>query len=143
MSEDRFNLQRFVEAQDSGGIYEQALNELRHGRKRGHWIWFVFPQIAGLGSSQTAQFYAIASLEEASAYLAHPILGPRLDAAAETLLKLPERDPALILGELDAVKLRSSMTLFVHVADAAPVFSRVLDEFYGGQPDAATERRLV
>jgi uncharacterized protein (DUF1810 family) len=142
-AEDRFNLQRFVDAQDSGGTYEQALNELRQGRKRGHWIWFLFPQIAGLGSSETARFYAIASLEEATAYLKHPILGPRLDAAAEALLKLPERDPVVILGDVDAMKLRSSMTLFGHVADAAPAFSRVLDEFYGGQPDAATERRLV
>jgi uncharacterized protein (DUF1810 family) len=142
MTGDDFNLQRFVDAQDRDGSYERALAELAHGRKQGHWIWFVFPQIQGLGSSQTARFYAISSLAEATAYLKHPVLGPRLATAAETLLKLPARDPAAILGELDAMKLRSSMTLFSHVQDAAPVFSRVLDEFYGGRGDDATERAL-
>jgi uncharacterized protein (DUF1810 family) len=143
MTGDEFNLQRFVDAQDRDGAYERALAELEHGRKQGHWIWFVFPQIQGLGSSQTSQFYAISSLAEATAYLKHPVLGPRLDTAAEALLKLPPRDPAEILGGLDAIKLRSSMTLFSRVEDAAPVFSRVLDEFYGGHSDAATDRLLL
>jgi len=143
MAADDFNLQRFVDAQDRDGSYDRALAELEHGRKQGHWIWFVFPQIQGLGSSPTARFYAIASLAEATAYLKHPLLGPRLDTAAETLLKLPGRDPAEILGDLDAMKLRSSMTLFSRVEDAAPVFARVLDEFYAGQPDRLTEQLLL
>ncbi len=143
MSGDDFNLQRFVDAQDRDGSYDRALAELERGRKQGHWIWFVFPQIEGLGSSATAHFYAISSLAEATAYLKHPVLGPRLDTAAETLLELPGRDPAEILGGLDAIKLRSSMTLFNRVEDAAPVFGRVLDEFYGGVRDDATERLLI
>jgi uncharacterized protein (DUF1810 family) len=139
---DDFNLQRFVEAQDGELAYDRALAELRQGRKRGHWIWFVFPQIEGLGSSETARYYAISSLAEASAYLQHPVLGPRLGEAAGALLQLSARDPAAILGELDAMKLRSSMTLFAHVDGAAREFQRVLDEFYGGIADAATEGRL-
>src|SRR5579875_3277086 len=106
MAGEDFNLQRFVDAQDRDGDYERALAELRQGRKQGHWIWFVFPQIEGLGSSETARFYAISSLDEATAYLRHPVLGPRLAEAAETLLRLPGRDPTAILGGLDAMKLR-------------------------------------
>lgn len=143
MADASFNLQRFVQAQDSGGAYERALAELRHGRKQGHWIWFVFPQIEGLGSSETARFYAISSLAEAAAYLEHELLGPRLSEAVEALLELPTRDPGAVLGELDAIKLRSSMTLFSHVEDAAAVFGRVLDEFYAGVRDQATERLLT
>lgn len=143
MAGDGFNLQRFVDAQDREGAYGRALSELCRGRKQGHWIWFVFPQIQGLGSSETARFYAVSSLDEASAYLRHPVLGPRLAEAAEALLELPGRDPAAVLGELDAMKLRSSMTLFSHVEDAAPVFERVLDEFYDGRADEATEQRLA
>ena len=143
MTADDFDLQRFVDAQDRDGSYDRALAELERGRKQGHWIWFVFPQIQGLGSSQTARFYAISSLAEATAYLEHPVLGPRLDTAAETLLRLPGRDPDTILGVLDAMKVRSSMTLFSHVQDAAPVFSRVIEEFYGGQPDGLTEQLLL
>ena len=143
MDRDIFNLQRFVDAQDRGGAYEQALAELRAGRKRSHWIWFVFPQIEGLGSSDTARFYAISSLDEASAYLEHAELGPRLTEAAAALLALPTRDADAVLGGLDAIKLRSSMTLFARVPDAAPVFKLVLDEFYGGAADEATERLLT
>ncbi|HEX3616766.1 MAG TPA: DUF1810 domain-containing protein [Solirubrobacteraceae bacterium] len=139
---DHFNLQRFVDAQDDGGVYAQALAELRAGRKRGHWIWFVFPQIDGLGSSATARLYAIGSVGEAAAYLAHPLLGPRLIDACEALLALPTRDAAAVLGGLDAIKLRSSMTLFAHVDGTAPVFAEVLERFYGGERDAATERLL-
>ncbi|HWD69320.1 MAG TPA: DUF1810 domain-containing protein [Solirubrobacteraceae bacterium] len=142
MTGNAFNLQRFVEAQDRHGAYEGALTELRAGRKRGHWIWFVFPQIEGLGSSETARFYGIASLEEASAYLAHPVLGRRLSDAAEAMLGLAVRDPGAILGGIDAIKLRSSMTLFAQVQAAAPVFRRVLDEFYAGTEDAATLQLL-
>jgi uncharacterized protein (DUF1810 family) len=142
MSGDGFDLQRFVDAQDHGCAYERALAELRQGRKRGHWIWFVFPQIAGLGASEMSRRYAIASLEEASAYLAHPLLGLRLVDCAEALLELPGRDPVAVLGEIDAVKLRSSMTLFARVDRAAPVFADVLTRYYDGITDQATEQRL-
>lgn len=142
MTGDEFNLQRFVDAQDRGGAYEQALAELRAGRKQGHWIWFVFPQIEGLGSSSTARIYAIGSLSEAAAYLAHPTLGPRLIDAAEVVLGLPTRDATAVFGELDALKLRSSMTLFARVDAVPPVFARVIDEFYSGALDGLTERRL-
>ncbi len=116
--DDAYDLERFVAAQDAGGTYETALAELRRGRKTSHWIWFVFPQIAGLGSSPTSRRYAISGLDEARAYLRHPVLGPRLDEAARTLLAHPGTDAAQILGALDAQKLRSSMTLF-HRADPA------------------------
>lgn len=141
MKADDFNLQRFVDAQ-GGGAYERALAELNAGRKHSHWIWFVFPQIAGLGSSPTARFFAISSLAEASAYVEHPLLGPRLLEAAEALLALATRDAASVLGELDALKLRSSMTLFARAHGSASVFTRVLDEFYAGKPDTLTEQRL-
>jgi uncharacterized protein (DUF1810 family) len=139
---DHFNLQRFVDAQDDGGVYAQALAELRAGRKRGHWIWFVFPQIEGLGSSATARFYAIGSAGEAAAYLGHPLLGPRLIEACEALLALPTRDAASVLGGLDAIKLRSSMTLFAQVDGAPSLFAQLLERFYGGAADPATERLL-
>lgn len=131
-----------MEVQDSDGTYERAIGELRAGRKQGHWIWFVFPQIEGLGSSETALRYAISSLDEATSYLEHPVLGPRLAEAAEVLLALRTRDAEAVLGQLDAMKLRSSMTLFERVHGAAPAFRRVLDEFYGGQADRATLERL-
>ena len=125
MNEDRYRLQRFVDAQEDAAIYARALAELREGRKRGHWIWFVFPQIAGLGSSPMSQAYAIASLDEARAYLAHPILGPRLRECSEALLAA---DPSLsaegILGGIDALKLRSSMTLFARAAPEEPDLRR-------------------
>lgn len=142
MAGDQFNLQRFIDAQERGGAYERALSELRGGRKQGHWIWFVFPQIEGLGSSATARLFALAGLDEATAYLAHPVLGERLAEAAQALLALETRNGDAVLGELDAMKLRSSMTLFSRVEDAAPVFGRVLDEFYAGARDRATERLL-
>jgi uncharacterized protein (DUF1810 family) len=135
-------LQRFVDAQEAGGAYAQALTELRAGRKRSHWIWFVFPQIAGLGQSAMSQRYAIASLAEAEAYLAHPLLGPRLRECAEALLGHGERPAEAILGGIDAVKVRSSMTLFARAAPGEPLFRQVLDRFYDGEADAATEERL-
>ena len=136
-----FGLERFVRAQD-GGVYEQALRELRAGAKRGHWMWFVFPQVAGLGRSSTAQHYALSGLEEARAYLAHPVLGPRLVECAQALLELSGRDPVRVLGSVDAVKLRSSMTLFAHADPSQPVFRAVLEQYFGGQEDDATTSRL-
>jgi uncharacterized protein (DUF1810 family) len=143
MSADPYGLQRFVAAQDDAAIHGRALGELRAGRKRGHWIWFVFPQIAGLGSSPMSQAYAINSLDEARAYLAHPILGHRLRECCEALLAAPPGETAgQILGGIDALKLRSSMTLFARADPQVPLFAAVLDRFYGGEPDPETERRL-
>src|SRR5207248_4042599 len=110
-TDDPYDLQRFVAAQDAGGIYQQALAELRAGRKASHWMWFVFPQIAGLGYSQTVRAYAITSLAEAQAYLAHPVLGPRLTECAAILTGVPGRTAEQVFGEVDALKLHSSMTL--------------------------------
>jgi uncharacterized protein (DUF1810 family) len=135
-------LERFVEAQHSRGTYETALAELRDGRKVSHWMWFVFPQIAGLGRSPMAQRYAIASLDEARAYVAHAVLGPRLVEAARALMQHTGRSADAILGGIDAMKLRSSMTLFAAAAPEEPVFREVLEAFFGGQPDPETERRL-
>jgi uncharacterized protein (DUF1810 family) len=138
-----FHLQRFVQAQDDGGTYATALGELRRGRKTGHWMWFVFPQLAGLGSSPTARFFAIASLEEARAYLAHPVLGARLREAADAALTAPADSAQALLGGIDAQKLRSSMTLFLRAAAGEEGrFQQVLDRWYGGEPDAATDRLL-
>ena len=138
---DPFDLERFVRAQD-GGVYAQALRELRAGAKRGHWMWFVFPQVAGLGRSSTAQHYALAGLEEARAYLAHPVLGPRLVECAQALLELSGRDPVRVLGSVDAVKLRSSMTLFEAAAPDERVFAEVLERWFDGERDEATTTRL-
>jgi len=138
---DQHDLQRFVDAQDANGTYERALAELRAGRKTSHWMWFVFPQIAGLGQSEMSRRYAIASLEEARAYLEHPVLGPRLVECAEALLPHEGKSAEEILGGIDATKLRSSMTLFARAGDHQ-VFARVLERFYDGRPDAATERLL-
>jgi uncharacterized protein (DUF1810 family) len=135
------DLQRFVGAQE--GSFEDALGEIRGGRKLGHWMWFVFPQLAGLGRSETSRYYAIASLDEARAYLAHPLLGARLREAAVATLRAPQgRSAGAILGEIDAVKLRSSMTLFAMAAPDEPIFREVLERFFRGQPDPATERLL-
>jgi uncharacterized protein (DUF1810 family) len=143
MSEDRFGLQRFVDAQEDGAIYARALDELRAGRKQGHWIWFVFPQIAGLGSSPMSKAYAIGSLAEARAYLAHPLLGPRLRECCEALLAAaPGLSADQILGGIDAIKVRSSMTLFSHADPDEPIFTAVLARFYRGEPDPETTRRL-
>jgi uncharacterized protein (DUF1810 family) len=131
-------LQRFVDAQDESGTYADALAELRAGRKRSHWMWFVFPQLAGLGRSPTAQYFAIEDLEEARAYLAHPVLGPRLRDCAAALVALEGTDPVAVLGDIDAIKLRSSMTLFAHADPAEPLFASVLDRYYAGEEDAAT-----
>ena len=142
MSDGGFDLDRFLEAQDAGGTHEAALAELRAGRKRGHWMWFVFPQIEGLGRSPTARHFAIASLAEADAYLEHPVLGPRLREAAAALLGVEGRSAEAIFGGVDALKLRSSMTLFARADPGEPVFGAVLDRFYDGEPDTATVARL-
>jgi uncharacterized protein (DUF1810 family) len=139
---DFFDLERFVDAQEQGGTYDAALAELRGGRKTSHWMWFVFPQVAGLGSSPMAQRYAISGLDEARAYLAHPVLGPRLRECAQVLLAHRSSRPDAVLGGVDALKLRSSMTLFAHAAPDESVFTQVLDQWYGGEPDAETLRRL-
>lgn len=137
---DPFDLQRFVDAQRS--TYDQALAELRAGQKRTHWMWFVFPQIAGLGSSGMAQRFALAGLEEARAYVAHPVLGPRLVECARALTDLDVDDPVQVMGSIDAQKLRSSMTLFARAAPDQPVFRQVLDHYFVGMEDDATTSRL-
>jgi len=142
-TEDPYDLQRFVAAQEAGGTYDRAVAELRVGRKASHWMWFVFPQIAGLGFSPTSQKYAITSLAEARAYLKHPVLGLRLTECATILAGQQGRSAEQIFGNLDAQKLRSSMTLFMHaVAPGEPVFRQVLDQYFGGVPDPATEQRI-
>jgi uncharacterized protein (DUF1810 family) len=140
--DDPYDLQRFVAAQDAGGTYRRAIAELRNGRKDSHWMWFVFPQVAGLGYSQVSRTYAISSLAEARAYLAHPVLGPRLAECAAILAGLPDRTAEQVFGEVDALKLRSSMTLFMRAAPGEPVFRQVLDRYFGGEADSATERRI-
>jgi uncharacterized protein (DUF1810 family) len=140
--EDLYDLQRFVTAQDAGGTYDQALAELRQGSKRGHWMWFVFPQLAGLGQSATSRKYAIASLAEAVAYLQHPVLGPRLLACAAAVAAVEGRSAEDIFGGIDARKLHSSMTLFFRAAPHEPLFQRVLEQYFGGLPDRVTEQLL-
>lgn len=134
MIEDGKNLQRFKDTQ-SKGVYDQAMSELAEGRKRSHWIWFVFPQLEGLGFSPTAEYYAIKSIGEARAYLADNTLGPRLREACKILLDLSESDPHAILGSPDDLKLCSSMTLFDHISPN-DVFDSVLDKYYAGKRDS-------
>jgi len=136
------DLDRFVAAQDAGGTYDRALAELRAGRKESHWMWFVLPQVAGLGSSPTARHYAIGSLAEARAYLTHPVLGPRLVSCASALADLVSTDADRVLGPVDAVKLRSSMTLFGRADPNEVVFARVLGQYFDGLEDEATLARL-
>ena len=138
-----FDLERFVSAQDGGGTYDTALRELRAGDKRSHWMWFVFPQLAGLGMSPTARRYAVSGLAEARAYLEHPVLGPRLRECCEALLEMPGRSAEDILGGIDGVKLRSSMTLFLRADPAGQLFARVLDRYYAGRPDPRTDDLLA
>lgn len=139
---DPYRLQRFVDAQDQGGTYERALAELSEGRKRSHWMWFVFPQIAGLGQSPTSRAYAISSLHEARAYLAHPVLGPRLIETARVLTGLEKSNAQQIFGGIDATKLRSSMTLFARADPGNRAFSDVLDKYFGGASDDMTDSLL-
>ena len=131
-----YDLERFVDAQRE--TYDRALAEIRAGQKQSHWMWFVFPQLAGLGSSAMAERYAIASADEARAYLAHPILGPRLVECATAVLAVRGRSAHDIFGSPDDVKLRSSATLFAHVSPAGSVFHRVLDQYFDSTPDPRT-----
>ena len=151
---DPWRLERFVAAQDRHGTYDRALAELRAGAKASHWMWFVFPQLTGLGSSAMAREYAISSVDEARAYLAHPVLGPRLRECARAVADTRGSSAEQIFGPVDAMKLRSSMTLFAAAAGTLPAgeerlattgdaaFRAVLDEFFGGVPDEATVTRL-
>lgn len=142
MSDDLFRLQRFVEAQ-SHGVHAQALAELRAGRKTSHWMWFVFPQAAGLGFSSMSQRYAIGSLAEARAYLQHPVLGDRLVECSRAVLPHAGRTPREILGSPDDAKLRSSMTLFALAAsEPGSVFTQVLVTFFAGECDRRTVELL-
>jgi uncharacterized protein (DUF1810 family) len=135
---DPFQLSRFIKAQDK--VYDRVLAELKSGRKRSHWMWFVFPQIEGLGFSSTTRYYSIKSLEEARRYLVHPVLGKRLRDCAGAILALEGLSASSIFGYPDDLKLKSSMTLFAGVAEGQSVFSRVLEKYYQGKQD---ERTLV
>lgn len=137
---DPFDLQRFVDAQAQ--TYDQALAELRAGRKRTHWMWFVFPQIAGLGRSGMARRFAIGDLTEAKAYLSHPVLGRRLVECARALTALDSEDAVEVFGPIDAMKLRSSMTLFARAAPDEPAFREVLVHYFGGREDEGTTSRV-
>jgi len=138
---DQHDLQRFVDAQRDS--YHRALSELRSGEKRSHWMWYVFPQLAGLGTSQMAQRYAIRGRDEAVAYLEHPVLSPRLRECAGALLQLPETSATDIMGSPDDLKLRSSATLFAAVSEADSIFEQLLHRFFGGEPDARTQELLL
>lgn len=138
--DDRFHLQRFVDAQEP--VYGMVLGELRAGRKRSHWMWFIFPQIAGLGHSAMAQKFALSSLDEAAAYLAHPVLGPRLRECSVLVAGIEGRSIAEIFGYPDDVKFRSSMTLFAQAGPEEPIFAACLQKYFGGEPDSQTLARL-
>ena len=138
---ESFDLKRFVDAQEP--VYDNVVDELRHGRKRSHWMWFVFPQLRGLGSSPTAERYGISSLEEARAYLRHDVLGPRLRECTRLVNQVQGRSAAEIFGSPDDLKLRSSMTLFARAAEDNEDFVALLDKYYGGQHDQLTLKRLT
>ena len=133
-------LDRCLDAQR--GDYAAALAEVRRGRKTSHWMWYIFPQIAGLGQSSTARYYSIRDLEEAREYYAHPVLGQRLREISGVLLDLRGSDPVAVFGGIDSMKLKSSMTLFAVAAPDDPLFRQVLDKYYGGEQDALTLRIL-
>ena len=141
-ADDPYRLDRFVAAQDARGIYRRALSELRAGRKTSHWMWFIFPQVAGLGFSDMAQRYAISGVAEARAYLGHPVLGPRLRECTEAVADGPDATAEAILGPVDAMKLRSCMTLFAAAAPDEAGFGQVLERYFDGEPDEATLARL-
>jgi uncharacterized protein (DUF1810 family) len=140
--DDPYDLERFVAAQDEGGTYDSAVEELRRGHKTGHWMWFVFPQIAGLGQSPTSRRFAISSLGEAKAYLRHPVLGARLIECAGIVLETQGGTAEQIFGGIDAQKLRSSMTLFLRAAPGEPAFGQVLDRYFDGPANSATDQRV-
>jgi len=135
---DPDTLTRFVRAQEQS--YDQALRELELGRKEGHWMWYVFPQVDGLGSSPTSKLYSIKSEDEARAYLKHPILGPRLQECAEAILSVDGKSAREILGSPDDLKLKSCATLFAYVSPPGSVFEQILERFYAGERDEATLR---
>lgn len=139
---DPYQLRRFVDAQDLNETYDRAVSELHAGRKVGHWMWFIFPQIAGLGHSSMSREFAISSLAEAQAYLRHPILGPRLTNCTQIVIGINGKSATEIFGAIDAMKLRSSMTLFMSAAPDEPVFRAVLDKYFNGSPDKSTIRLL-
>jgi uncharacterized protein (DUF1810 family) len=141
VTNDPYDLQRFVDAQDR--IYDSAVDELAAGRKRSHWMWFVFPQLRGLGRSPTAVRFGISSIDEARAYLAHELLGPRLHECTRLVARVDGRTAQQIFGWPDDMKLRSSMTLFARAASDNEDFVAVLDKFYGGEEDPATVARLT
>ena len=143
MMADPYDLDRFVAAQDAGRSYVSAVGELRRGRKTSHWMWFVVPQIAGLGQSTTSKRFALASLEEARAYLQHPVLGSRLIECAQVVTELQHRSAEEVFGIIDAQKLRSSMTLFLRASPDEPHVGQVVDLYFDGQPDPATDRLLI
>ena len=130
------SLDRFIDAQER--MYAVALEEIRNGEKRSHWMWYIFPQLRGLGMSSMAHTYGIAGLEEAKAYLAHPVLSARLIEISEALFTLEKKNPEEIFGYIDAMKLRSSMTLFSLVSEEGSVFHKVLQRYYNGEPDGMT-----
>lgn len=134
-------LRRFIDAQERD--YERALAEIRQGRKQGHWIWYIFPQLKGLGSSETSTFYGIRDVQEAADYLAHPVLGNRLIEITDALLDIDDRTAKQIMGSPDDLKLRSCMTLFGQLTNANPVFQAVLDKYFAGEPDRRTLAMLT
>jgi uncharacterized protein (DUF1810 family) len=140
--DDRYNLERFVTAQDAGGTYGRAVEELRRGHKTSHWMWFVFPQIAGLGQSEVSRTFALSSLDEARAYLRHPVLGRRMRECAAIVAASQARTAEEIFGGIDTQKLRSSMTLFLRAEPSEPHFQQVLDRYFDGLPDPATDQRI-
>jgi uncharacterized protein (DUF1810 family) len=140
--EDPFDLARFVSAQDGDGTYRRAVAELRAGLKRTHWMWFVFPQIAGLGHSSTAQRFALGTLAEARAYARHPVLWPRLLDCTGIVAEIQGRTAEDVFGPVDALKLRSSTTLFLRAVPEEVLFSRLLERHFEGLPDPATDRLL-
>lgn len=142
MTDDPFDLHRFIAAQNAGGTFERAVGELTRGRKTSHWMWFVFPQIAGLGMSQMSRRYAITSIEEARAYLEHPVLGARLRQVADIVNGLGNTTAEQVFGGIDAHKLQSSMTLFLAAAPTEKRFRQVLERFYAGESDARTTELL-
>jgi uncharacterized protein (DUF1810 family) len=140
MVDPAVSLARFVDAQSA--VWDDVLSELRSGRKTTHWMWFVFPQLASLGRSATAKFYGLRDLQEARAYVEHPVLGPRLVQCCELLTSIRDRDAVDIFGNVDAMKLRSCLTLFMTAAPEHAVFSECMDRFFGGEPDALTVGQL-
>lgn len=138
--DDPYDLQRFVNAQEP--VYDEIVEELRQGRKRSHWMWFIFPQIRGLGASEMSKRFAISSLAEAEAYLTHPLLGARLRECTELVMQHSDRSIEAILGPVDSLKFRSSMTLYAQITTADDVFATALEMIYGGEADALTLRQL-